>query len=114
MSSIPHAHLRPLASANVPRPVKNTGTTGGILELTWKFVQVLGVGLLVAPAHLAHDLVAGGQGSDGDEGENEREGGVDVPLAEDDAEVGGVPCEKHLRFRRRRSVVQTGLHGGGC
>lgn len=58
------------------------------------------MGLLVAAAHLAHELVAGGQGGDGDEGEDEREGGVYVPLTEDDAEVGGVPCEKHLRVRQ--------------
>ena len=70
------------------------------------------MGLLIATAHLAHELVTGGQAGDGDEGEDEGKGGVDVPLAEDDAEVGGVPCEEHLWFRRGGLAIRTGLDGG--
>ncbi len=59
------------------------------------------MGLLVASADLAYELVACGEGGDGEEGEEEGEGGVDVPLAEDDAEVRGVPCEEHLEVMGR-------------
>ncbi len=79
------------------------------------------MGLLVAAAQLAHELVASGEGGDGEEGEKEREGGVDVPLTEDDAEVGGVPCEEHLRGSRGscqpvRNCADTrdGVHRRSC
>ncbi len=50
----------------------------------------------VAPTQFAHQLVSCSQGGDGDEREEEGQRRVDVPLAEDDAEVGRVPCEEHL------------------
>ena len=53
-------------------------------------------GVLVAAAGGAEGFVAGGQGDDEQQGDDERGGGLDVPLAEDDAEVIGVPGEDHL------------------
>jgi hypothetical protein len=51
----------------------------------------------VPPRRLAHCFVAGGQQDDADQGDDERGGAADVPAAEDDAEVGRVPSEQHLR-----------------
>ena len=51
----------------------------------------------VATGGLAHGFVAGGQGCDGEEGEEEGEGVGDAPGLEDDAEVVVVPGEDHLR-----------------
>ena len=48
---------------------------------------------LVVPGQLANELVAGGEGDDGEEGEQEGNGACYVPGAEDDAEVLRVPCE---------------------
>lgn len=50
----------------------------------------------VAAAGGAEGLVAGGKGDDQEEGDDEGRRGADMPLAEDDAEVGGVPGEEHL------------------
>jgi len=50
----------------------------------------------VLPRDLAHELVAGGEEGNSEEGEEERGGAADVPGAEDDAEVSCVPCEEHL------------------
>ena len=51
---------------------------------------------LIPSGRLSHGLVAGRQSRDGDEGEKEGPEAGDAPGAEDDAEVGCVPCEKHL------------------
>jgi hypothetical protein len=45
------------------------------------------VGGLVAAGDLANGLVAGAEGDDGEQGEQQGEGVVDVPAAEDDAEI---------------------------
>lgn len=51
---------------------------------------------LVAARDRAQKFVANADENDGDEGEDERGVGADVPLAEDDAEVRRVPGEEHL------------------
>lgn len=66
------------------------------LELTWTTIHVLGARRFVAPAGFAHQLVASGEHDYADEGEEEGEGGGDVPLSEDDAQVCRVPGEEHL------------------
>lgn len=53
-------------------------------------------GLVPADA-LAQGLIAGADGDDGDQRDNKAQVGCDAPLAEDDAQVGRVPCEEHLR-----------------
>lgn len=57
----------------------------------------------------ADGFVASGEGYDGEEGEEEADGGLDVPPSEDEAEVCGVPCEQHLpvfvSFNSRRTEV---------
>ena len=54
---------------------------------------------LIPSGRLSHGFVAGSQSRDGDEGEEEGPEAGDAPGAEDDAEVGCVPCEKHLHGR---------------
>lgn len=48
---------------------------------------------------LTKSLVSGYEGHDGEQREDERERGIDVPPAVDNAEVLGVPCEEHLDHR---------------
>ncbi len=64
---------------------------------------------LVPPRPLAQGLVAGADGHDGQQGEDQRRCAAHVPLAEDDAEVRGVPGEEHLSSvvdgRRRGPVI---------
>lgn len=50
----------------------------------------------IPPSRLAQGLVAGADGHNGQQGEDQRCGAAHVPLAEDNAEVGRVPGEKHL------------------
>lgn len=50
----------------------------------------------IPPSRLAQGLVAGADGHDGQQGEDQRCGAAHVPLAEDNAEVGRVPGEEHL------------------
>lgn len=51
---------------------------------------------LVTTRYRAQSLVANANQNNGDEGEDERCVGADMPLAEDDAEIGRVPGEEHL------------------
>lgn len=53
----------------------------------------------VAAGQRANAFVSGRDGDDANEGKEEGEGGADVPPAEDDTEVGGVPGEEHLQLR---------------
>lgn len=70
------------------------------MGLTRSQLDSLRYGELVLPAKRSDGFVAGTNGDDGDEGEDEVEGGADVPLAEDDAKVLGAPCEEHLRISK--------------
>lgn len=54
---------------------------------------------LVSSRPLPHELVAGCQGDDAGEGEQQRGGAADAPPAEDDAQVRRVPGEEHLDER---------------
>lgn len=58
---------------------------------------MLGEGVFVSAGEGTEGFVADGEEDDGEKGEDEGSGGSNVPLAEDDAEVGGVPGEEHLR-----------------
>lgn len=51
----------------------------------------------VAASERANRFVAGGDGDHAEQRDDEGEGGADVPPAEDDAQVGCVPGEEHLR-----------------
>jgi len=66
-------------------------------KLTGHGGDALGEARLVGAGEGAQGLVAHGEEDDGEEGDDEGGGGADVPLAEDDAEVGRVPGEEHLR-----------------
>lgn len=50
----------------------------------------------IATDGFTEGFVAGAEGDDGEEGDEEGKVGGDVPLAEDDAEVVGVPGEEHV------------------
>lgn len=75
------------------------GEGGGIF-----FLQVLtrdGLDLLcetqlVPTRGGTESFIACTEEDNGHKGDEERSGGADVPLAEDDAEVLRVPCEEHL------------------
>ncbi len=67
-----------------------------IASLTWEFVHVFCAGCLKASAHVPHELVAGCEDDDADERHEEGEGRMDVPLRENDAQIGSVPSEQHL------------------
>ena len=74
------------------------------IGLTGETVQILGALAVVAPAHLADELVAGRKKSDADERDQEREPARHAPLGEDDADVLDVPVEEHLpSIQRERS-----------
>lgn len=81
------------------------GTGGGIKTsrdmtlLTRYSFQSRCQGRLVTTRYRAQKLVANANEDNGDEGEDERRVGADVPLAEDDAEIGRVPSEEHLESR---------------
>jgi hypothetical protein len=67
---------------------------------------------LVAANALTQGLVPGADGDDGDQRDDEAQSGRDAPLAEDNAEIGRVPCEEHLRgceFGRVKGLVVRGL-----
>lgn len=64
--------------------------------LTGNDFQPLRQRCLVVAGHGAQSLVSHADENDCDERQDERGVGADVPLAEDDAEIGGVPCEEHL------------------
>jgi hypothetical protein len=96
---------RPGYWGNRTRQAAPTGRDGGERErglgwdnqkLTRKSVDALGEGGLVAARYGAEGFVAHGEEDDGDEGEDKGAGGADVPLAEDNAQVRGIPCEEHL------------------
>lgn len=65
-------------------------------KLTRKGIDALVHGLFVAAGGGAEGFVAGGESDDEEEGDDQAAGRADVPLAEDDAEVLGVPGEEHL------------------
>lgn len=44
----------------------------------------------------AQSFIAHADEDDGDEGNEKRRRGANVPLAEDNTEVIGIPCEEHL------------------
>ena len=64
--------------------------------LTWHVLYHRGLLSFVAARGFTHSFIACCQGYDDDEGEEEREGGGDAPLWEDDAEIVIVPGEDHL------------------
>lgn len=74
----------------------NTRGSEKVSLLTGDGFQSGGQRCFVATRHGAQRLVAHADENHGNEGEDEGGGGADVPLAEDDAEVGGVPGEEHL------------------
>ena len=51
---------------------------------------------VVAARQLAHGLVSGAEGDDGGEREQQGQDAINVPAAEDDAQVLGRPGEEHL------------------
>ena len=57
---------------------------------------MFGAESLISTAGFAHELIASSQNDDAKEGNDEAESGVDMPLTEDDAEIGSVPGEQHL------------------
>ena len=75
--------------------------------LTRCCLDALGQHGLVPAGGLAQGLVAGADGHDGGQRDDEAQVGRDVPLAEDDAEVFRVPGEEHLppetQVNQRRS-----------
>jgi hypothetical protein len=64
---------------------------------------------LVPPDALAQGLVPGADGHDGDQRDDEAQRGRDAPLAEDDAEVGRVPCEEHIHVAHGAAVAVAGV-----
>ena len=66
------------------------------IRLTRCTFNPLGLSRLVLPRRLPNSFVARRQRHHGQDGDHEGEGPRYAPLAEDDAEVGGVPCEEHL------------------
>jgi hypothetical protein len=54
---------------------------------------------LVASGHGSYGFISGCQSDDGKEGEDQPGRGADVPPAEDDTQVVGVPGEEHLGER---------------
>ena len=75
----------------------STALSHAICRLTWKTLHVFRARGFVTSAGFAHGFVAGGQEDNAEEGEKEGNGGRDVPLGKDDAEVLGGPGEEHLR-----------------
>lgn len=63
---------------------------------TGQFAGRLGAVYFIASANFPHEFVAGGKNDDAEQGEDKTQCRVDVPSAEDDAEVGGIPREEHL------------------
>ncbi|KAM0137688.1 hypothetical protein ACHAP3_003917 [Botrytis cinerea] len=72
----------------------------------------------IAAGEGANAFVSGGDGDDAKEGKEEREGGADVPPAEDYTEVGCVPGEEHLQSRLESQSeverVEEGENGRSC
>lgn len=77
------------------------------VELTRNSLQPGGQRGLVPTRHGAKSLVSDAEEHNGEEGEDEGCGGADVPLAEDDAEVGRVPGEEHLKRRPVQSINRS-------
>lgn len=67
-------------------------------KLTRCLLHIPSAPLFVAPRGFADGFVAGRQRHDGEQGDDEGEGAGYAPAGEDDAEVGGVPGEEHLRI----------------
>lgn len=82
-------------------------------KLTRERVDALVHGLLVAAGCGAEGLVAGGEGDDEEEGDDEAASRADVPLAEDDAKVVCVPGEEHLRGTWEVSIARACSGGTG-
>lgn len=55
----------------------------------------------VLSGEFTDEFVACAEGDGAEEGEDEGEGVVNAPAAEDEADVVGVPCEEHLLFDYR-------------
>ena len=71
---------------------------------------------LILPDTLAKGLVPSSQGDDGEKGDDEGEGRVNAPLAEDDAEILSVPGEQHVHATPRWSSHprMTSVRVGGA
>ena len=76
-----------------------------MVRRTQRTLRILHLRQLIPPSEVAHELVAGAESDDGYKREEEGDGPCDAPLAEDDAEVGGVPGKEHLF----RSSVQASI-----
>lgn len=74
-------------------------------QLTRRSLHPLISPCLILSNALAKCLVSGRQRDDGEKGDYETEGRVDVPLAEDDAEVLRIPGEEHVHATPRRSFA---------
>ena len=66
---------------------------------------MLGAVCLIASAGFTHEFIAGRQNDDAKQSDNEAKGGGNMPLAKDDAEVGGVPSKQHLSSKDRTSEL---------
>lgn len=83
-------------------------------SLAYFFLVASGYGTLlsvdpgfIAAGEGANAFVSGGDGDDAKEGKEEREGGADVPPAEDYTEVGCVPGEEHVHVTSISSHVHS-------
>lgn len=68
---------------------------------------MLDAGCLVASAGFAHEFIAGCQDDDAKQGDDEAKRRENMPLAKNDAEVGGVPSEQHLSSKDRTSELHS-------
>lgn len=80
-------------------PEKLGGGLGRETSHTGRLVGGFGAVYFIASTNFPHEFVAGGEHDDAEQGENKTKCRVDVPSAEDDAEVSGIPCEEHLAMR---------------
>lgn len=75
------------------RPKRPGGVLGQETSHTGHVAGRLGAVYFVASANLPHEFVAGSKYDDAEQGQDKSKCRVDVPSAEDDAEVGGIPRE---------------------
>lgn len=85
--------------------------------LTWRSLDTLRRSELVGSAVCTDSFVARTDCDNRDEGEDEIKRGANVPLAENDAKVLGVPSEEHLQESERQKVsppasIDRSLAGG--
>ena len=96
MSFVHHHHHRRLyklsrSSTALPSSIES--------PLTRQLVHIFRTTNLILPTYFPDTLIASCEDCNADEGDEEREGGADVPPVENYAEVCGVPCEEHLGER---------------